>query len=190
MKALTIYPEFVWAICYLGKCVENRVWAPPEAMIGERFALHSGAHIGGRPGKSATRAGIEKMGSMAAVAGWSWMLDAEGGYASFARFPGRDLPIDMYAGDPGKLDYRLPLSTKAVVKSALVGTVVLGSVSVDDTIPWGVKGSYHWHLEDLQVFREPIAASGLQKFWGLSEIQESAVVLQQEALREASFGGV
>ena len=43
MKALTLHAPWAWAICFLGKRVENRTWAPPSGMIGKRFAIHAGS---------------------------------------------------------------------------------------------------------------------------------------------------
>ena len=44
MKALTIRIPWPWAICYLGKPLENRDWRPSPAMLrpGEKFAIHAG----------------------------------------------------------------------------------------------------------------------------------------------------
>lgn len=53
MLALTLWPEWAWAICHFGKRVENRGWTPPASIIGTRIAIHAGKHIGGRPGRPA-----------------------------------------------------------------------------------------------------------------------------------------
>lgn len=48
MKALTLHRPWPWAICSpaipaeLRKPVENRGWAPPAWLIGQRLALHAG----------------------------------------------------------------------------------------------------------------------------------------------------
>lgn len=42
MKALTLWQPWAWAIAHAGKDVENRTWAPPAYMIGERIAIHAG----------------------------------------------------------------------------------------------------------------------------------------------------
>ena len=44
MKALTVRIPWPWAICYLGKPVENRDWRPSKTQLapGEKFALHAG----------------------------------------------------------------------------------------------------------------------------------------------------
>ena len=43
MKAITIRHPWPWAICYLGKPLENRNWKPSFALsLGEKFAIHAG----------------------------------------------------------------------------------------------------------------------------------------------------
>lgn len=42
MKALTIIQPWAWAIAHKFKRVENRTWAPPENLIGQRIAIHAG----------------------------------------------------------------------------------------------------------------------------------------------------
>jgi len=66
LKALTLWPEWVYAVHHLGKRVENREWAIP---IGRTFALHAGRSIGGRPGKVAEEEGLESVQFMARRAG-------------------------------------------------------------------------------------------------------------------------
>lgn len=45
-RALTLWPEWAWAIHHLDKRVENRTWKIP---MGEWFGLHAGKCIGGSP---------------------------------------------------------------------------------------------------------------------------------------------
>ena len=42
MKALTLKHPWAWAICFLGKDIENRRWHPPASLIGRHFAIHGG----------------------------------------------------------------------------------------------------------------------------------------------------
>lgn len=42
MKALTLLNPWAQAIAYWGKDVENRTWAPPASLVGERIAIHAG----------------------------------------------------------------------------------------------------------------------------------------------------
>lgn len=43
MKAITIWPEWAWAICHLGKDVENRSWVIPPGL----YCLHAGSRFNG-----------------------------------------------------------------------------------------------------------------------------------------------
>lgn len=42
MKALTLIQPWAWCITHAGKRVENRTWAPPASLLGQRFAIHAG----------------------------------------------------------------------------------------------------------------------------------------------------
>ena len=67
LQALTLWPEWAWAIVHLGKRVENRSWSIPR---GKWFALHAGKHIGGKSGAAASIEGIESLCTMARRAEW------------------------------------------------------------------------------------------------------------------------
>ena len=43
MRALTLRQPWAWAICHAGKRIENRTWAPPRSVIGQRIAIHAGS---------------------------------------------------------------------------------------------------------------------------------------------------
>ena len=45
MYALTLYQPWADAIIHCGKRIENRFWKPPTRVMGQRIALHAGAHI-------------------------------------------------------------------------------------------------------------------------------------------------
>lgn len=42
MKALTLHQPWAWAIIHGPKRIENRTWAPPASLIGQRIAIHAG----------------------------------------------------------------------------------------------------------------------------------------------------
>lgn len=58
LEALTIYPEWVYAILHLGKDVELRTWRYGRQRIGARIVLHAGAYAGGSGPKAQGRANI------------------------------------------------------------------------------------------------------------------------------------
>lgn len=43
MRALTLRPHWAHAVAHLGKRVENRTRPIPEALVGQRVAIHAGA---------------------------------------------------------------------------------------------------------------------------------------------------
>ena len=45
VKTLTLKQPWAAAIAFCGKDVENRSWAPPRSMVGERIAIHAGKSI-------------------------------------------------------------------------------------------------------------------------------------------------
>lgn len=53
LRAITIWPEWLFAIIHLGKDIENRGprW-DQRSLIGQWIALHGGKHIGGIPPRS------------------------------------------------------------------------------------------------------------------------------------------
>lgn len=44
MRALTLIQPWAWCITHSDKRVENRTWAPPDSLLGQRFAIHAGKH--------------------------------------------------------------------------------------------------------------------------------------------------
>ena len=65
MKAITIRHPWTWAICYLGKPLENRGWKPSSAQlrVGEKFAIHAGK----MPSLMEIRNAFEGMSAMGAI---------------------------------------------------------------------------------------------------------------------------
>jgi len=188
MRALTIWPEWIWAIQYLGKTVENRSWTPPAGFIGERIALHAGAHVGGRPGMSAMRSGLKSVGNMASREGWGWMFGEYMDYMSF--IPTNNSlggVCEMYLLDD---DRELSPQCKRLVKGAIVGTAVIEKVEHDDFPRWGVPGMAHWHLSDVSIFPSPIPAKGKQRLWKVNTNQELEMTIQQFLLEKSRGGRV
>lgn len=45
MKALTLHQPWATCIAHHGKRVENRTWAPPQSIVGQRIAIHAGMKL-------------------------------------------------------------------------------------------------------------------------------------------------
>jgi hypothetical protein len=153
MKAITLWPEWIWAMCHLGKRVENRTWVPPKALLGQVIALHAGAHIGGRKGRPAMLDGMYAVCYMAHRAGWvcshretfydgseKYFFDGPGGHKS--------------------------ILVDEIPKKAIVATC---RINIDQLTPeqekWAAQGHRHWALSDFNVLPEPISIRGSQGFW-------------------------
>lgn len=155
-RALSLWPEWPYAIIHLDKDLECRGADIPRTIRGRRFALHAGAHIGGRPGANARLDGLSALIGTAAESA-RWRITPGVGYVELAK---ADKVIKL---DPHK----------DIVTSAIVATVV-----VRETIrpldkpkrPWHVRGQWGWVLEELQVLETPIPCSGMQGFWPLSRL--------------------
>lgn len=98
IQALTIWPEWVWAIMFLDKDREYRGWHPPKDLIGKRLAIHAGANIGGRKGMKARSEGLEAVARMARRAGWT--VDATGAHAlaKYAQQANKRAPKEQQIG--------------------------------------------------------------------------------------------
>jgi len=149
LLALTLYPEWAWAICYLGKRVENRTWARP-AMVGKYLAIHGGKLIGG-----------ERDIALQELAATS-MLDV-------ARAAGAPLP------EPITLRMLLEQG-QGIVAVARVVRFVRDWPAVDPGKAW-FCGPVGWVLDDVRVLPKPVVCRGAQGLWPvpadvLAEVRE------------------
>lgn len=150
LRALTLWPEWAYAIAHLGKRAENRGWTPPASIIGQRIAVHAGAHIGGRQGRVATAEAVDAVLCMAARAG----RDAFG----------RALVPEI----------------ETCATSAIVCTAVVTGWDCDDRTGWDVPGQCHWRLADVQVLPEPVPCRGAQGLWRVPADIAARVLAQVE----------
>lgn len=58
LYAITIWPEWAYAILQLGKDVELRTWPCWRSLVGQDIVLHAGAHVGGPGPKAEGRANV------------------------------------------------------------------------------------------------------------------------------------
>lgn len=162
MRCLTLWPEWAWAICYLGKPWENR--PRPASWYGIQpgvpFAIHGGAHLGGRSGLPATLEGLEAVKRMAIRAGVTAIRsDLHGPNPSL--------------GIPGEGGYHL-LSARRYPAQSVVAVVTLDrcewnggeqrvelrdALARDASEGWRVPGQYGFHLVDVRVLPTPISCT-------------------------------
>lgn len=145
--AITVWPEWAWAICTIGrgdtvgmyapKDVENRGWARPGLLpVGSRLLLHAGKNLGGRPGPTAAFDAGESVGCMFRQAN-----------PTAPPFPwsGRDL-VECQ-------------------KSAIVAVVTIGGYDREQRTGWDVPDAWHWRFSAVEVLTQPILCSGAQGLW-------------------------
>lgn len=153
MRALTLWPEWAWAVAHLGKDVENRGWAPPFYILGQRIAIHAGRHVGGKPGAAAYRAGTDCVRAAAMAAG----LDPS--------------PLADWLN---RLHRELCEATSAVVAVAHVGY----NPAIPSPSLWAEPGQRHWRLAEVVTLLQPVPCRGAQGLWVLPRPVEDAVVEQ------------
>lgn len=161
MLAITLWPEWAWAICYLGKATENRSWYPPRELIGRRLAIHAGAYVGGRKAQAAAAEAVDAVSRMAGFAGWriTTHSDRRGPFAIEAvRL--RERAATTFAADGPHL-----AGFGSVPTSAVVAVATLASVDDEDRTPWDVPGEWHWRLADVVVLDRPVPMRGAQGLW-------------------------
>lgn len=169
LRALTLWPEWAWAICHLDKRIENRSWSPTRVGLkaGDWFAIHAGKYIGGRRGRPATIGGLAAVGEMAANAGWRPHLF------------GRALMCTRLGAAPSSEDPTL--IPTFCPSSAVVAVVRLGSYGPGlalDTSGWAVPGSWRWHLNEVCVLPRPVPCGGHQGLWTMPPDVLAAVSAQ------------
>jgi len=193
MKALTLWPEWAWAIIHLGKDVENRTWHPPKNILGQRIALHAGRKVGRRydPVVKGALPYYDFVVSMARDAGI---------LPRFIRGKREGLNGEFIVGIQWYADRDIVINGKVyysneVIKEMIFEEILLGAVFATARIescsvyrksegwvrsPWAAEGQYTWKLNDLVILKEPIFCQGKQALWTLSPEVEVKVKRQDE----------
>lgn len=142
--ALTLWPEWAWAIAHRGKDIENRTWRPPEYLIGKWLAIHAGKHIGGRPGDTALLEGLQDLLEMGEEAG-------------------AEIPVFS--------DLIPQIATSAVVAVVKVRGSIHGDAKGWYAGPetcnahGSVVPNYGWQLDNVLVLPQPVPCKGAQGLW-------------------------
>lgn len=153
LYALTLWPEWAWAICRLDKRVENRTWHPitPAPFW---LAVHAGSRFGGEPDGTVYRPGyLRPVVEVARQAGWQ-TTPVRGRFNSghgLYQNPADTIPMPPVGAAP---------DTRSIV--AVCRVVAL---SQERSSPWHVAGAWGWYLDDLTVLHEPVPCLGRQGLW-------------------------
>lgn len=181
MRALTLWPEWAWAICKLGKRVENRSERFARMIAGQVgdgwLAIHAGKNIGGRPGRAATKEGLSDLAFMAEQECWFVEL----GECYLDQTGVVDHPVAQFTM-PGSLVGEHDLCSdelERVGASAIVAVCRVRGVLPPGLVhPWKVATSAALKLDDVRVLAKPIPCGGRQGLWTLPEDVERAVMAQ------------
>ena len=156
MKAITIWPEWAFAITHLGKRVENRSWSR-SGLAGSYIAIHAGASFGGGGGMKRAQSALDRMIVAAAVAGWS----PKGLEEVFTKATAENPCADSF--DP------------AIHVGAFVATARVVQVRRPVHLaPWET-GPLCWELDDVRRLVEPIPAKGRQGLWPMLREHQDAI---------------
>lgn len=147
MKALTLWPEWAYAILKLGKRVENRGWLPPRGLTD--FAIHAGKQIGGNGRDPNGDIGVMLQVASDAGVRWDGKSLAEMGYQNY-----RELLRKTYI----EIDE---------IRSSVVCVVRLASVlpkRPQNFDGWHAPDSFGWVLDDVRPV-ERLVCRGAQGLW-------------------------
>lgn len=177
MKAVTLWPEWAWAICCLFKRIENRGWGPPLGQIDRPFLLHAGASIGGRSmGGAATDRAMRLVCETARENGWHYQRVGECRYELEASVP-------VLHPEYGELVCpRVEFRRDLIPCGAFVAVATIDKVSVPPPravrerfmvrqgLPaWSAPGAHHWHLRDVTPLTEAVTYQGAQRLWSVPD---------------------
>ncbi len=163
MRSLTLWPEWAWAVQVLGKRVENRPRPASHYGLhpGMEFAIHGGAHLGGRPGWAAALWG---MGAVADAAG-------RAGVVVHTDFRGPRRPAIGHGAGP---DYHLLTRDHYPAQSVVAVAVLdccLGPVTIHARAtlgPWEDDNSYRFRLRDVRPLSRPVPCT-VQQYPGMRQ---------------------
>ena len=153
--ALTLWPEWAWAICNLTKRVENRSRGPDKRLKpGDWFAIHAGAHLGGRKGKPAHYEALTSLQVMAERAEYHTEIRAGA----------------LHVGSKGTRikDHRLDIP--GACRRHIVALARYQYSGENNPSRWATTGAVSWQL-GARIIRVPrsIRLSGKQGLWVVPE---------------------
>lgn len=162
-RALTLHPEWAWAVCFLDKRIENRVWRLPPGMADSRIAIHAGKEIGGSGCDQATA--VMRLVEMASYAGWSYY------------FTQNSHSHQVVVFEKGGVE--VIFDSEKIAKGGIVAVATFtGSYKpiIRQGAPaWGVLGQHHWYIKDVDVLVVPVACRGAQRLWRIPPDEFSAI---------------
>jgi len=164
MKALTLWPEWLWVIRYLGKRVENRRWKLPTNMFWKPVLLHAGMCVGG--GKVIQ--GLEWVKAMAINANVDCVRDGDCLHFTKKIFSSLSLlPSGLVTSQIADVKTTLQLHLRELNLGKIVGVTVFSNCH-QRYGKWCVDGQWQWEMAYVRFFLEPVPCRGWQKLWNVS----------------------
>lgn len=146
--ALTLLPEWAWAITHLGKRVENR---------SEGFCRQIARRVG--DGWLAIHAGVRRPADFTAVGA---MLDDADPHNDWT-VQRRDGQPALFRGWVGRCDHPMTITDADLPRGAIIALAKIGEVLPPGVeAPWKVAESAALCLSDVFVLAEPIPCKGAQ----------------------------
>lgn len=173
MKAITLYPEWAWAVCNLGKDIENRRYEPSKGMIGSTIAIHAGLQVAGKSSSVDIRKrAMNEISNMAKKAMWD---------ARYAKDEDRYYFRNVSNGAEVDLDED-DITLGAIVAVAKLDRCDFAHIGYREmdigtrkerietrkySEGWSAPGLYGWALSDIFVLDNPVKCRGNQRIWNL-----------------------
>jgi hypothetical protein len=139
MRALTLKVVWAFAVCHLGRRVENRSWRPPRDLIGRRILIHAGA--------------VPK-------SGWELAEEVDRLKALIKAHAGEEyhqLKMRFFDAIGG-------FTVRDALMTGVVAVATVDSCVRESADPW-FSGPFGWVLRDLIVLPEPIPCRGALGLW-------------------------
>lgn len=167
MKVITLWPEWAWAVCKLGKDVENRTRQPPSTLKpGDLLAIHAGTYLGGTQRHQSIGAIFEPVSVMARRAGWRLGTKAAD-----------NTIIGFSILTPTTFEKKVHEIPKGAVVTVTRYAGVLEPCKSPQGawVPWWAGDQYGWKLEEVRTLVSPVSCRGQQGLWNLPPEIEEAV---------------
>jgi len=146
MKAITLWPEWAWAICHLGKNVENRSWVIPPGL----YALHAGKRFNGEGNRPQHKeAGLLSVWNTARK---QQLTVDQASTLSALEFVSPDIPISSIVG----------------LIRVTGHTNYLRQEQWNRSMGWAAPGQIANHIEVVSVLPTPIPCKGALGLWTVS----------------------
>lgn len=150
MYALTLRPQWAYAVARLGKDVENRTWPLPARMHGQRIAIHAAAAA---PTRAEMDDYVRCTRFQTVNDDWKW----------------HDPSIDRMRGAIVALATVWPLAPQSAMPEEVYWTIGGSKWTLPEI-------AYQWALTDVQPLAPPVPCRGAQGFWRVPADVERLIV--------------